>query len=139
MAAGRIGMGGITRAAVPAERGAPRARGGFRLPPAGTAPASGPSAAGTVQPLGLMALQEVEDAAGRDQRGAARARALLQELSALQAEMLRGRADSGRLLRLAELAEGEPPADPVLADALAGIALRARVELARRGIMVAAR
>ena len=51
--------------------------------------------------------------------------------------MLRGGADPDRLARLAQLAEGESPADPVLADALAGIALRARVELARRGIMVA--
>ena len=63
---------------------------------------------------------------------AARARDLLRELSALQAGLLRGGPDPAGLQRLAALAEGEMPPDPVLADALAGIALRARIELARR-------
>jgi hypothetical protein len=81
-----------------------------------------------------MALQEAEDAAARDRRGAARARDMLKELSAMQAEMLRGAAEPGRLERLVRLVEGEAPSDPVLADALAGIALRARIELARRSV-----
>lgn len=136
--AGLVGLGGIGRMAAPAGPRAPsRNSGGFRLPTAEPQGAGEAAAAGALAPLGLMALQESGDAAARNRRGAARARALLKELAALQAEMLRGGTDPERLARLAELAEGEAPADPGLADALAGIALRARIELARRGIMVA--
>jgi hypothetical protein len=136
--AGMYGIGGIGRAA-PANGPRVTARGGgFRLPAAAgeSTEAAGAQAA---TPLGLMALQEAEDAAARDRRGAARARDMLKELSALQAEMLRGAADPARLERLVRLVEGEAPSDPVLADALAGIALRARIELARRSVAGAAK
>jgi hypothetical protein len=116
----------------PAQR-MPRAGTGFRLPDA----AHGAEAAGaiaTLTPLGLMALQEEDDPAGRNRRGAARGRALLADLAALQAELLGGTANPARLERLARLSDGESPADPALADALAGIVLRARIELARRGL-----
>ena len=134
------GMNGIGGTARPTAATGPRAAsrpGSFRLPGGGTAEAAESSALAGAAPVGLMALQEADDPAGRDRRGHARAQELLEELAALQTEMLRGGADPDRLARLAQLAEGESPADPVLADALAGIALRARVELARRGIMVA--
>ena len=137
--AGMIGIGGTARPAAGAAAGtrATSRPGGFRLPGGAAAEAGEASALAGAAPVGLMALQEADDPAGRDRRGHARAQEMLQELAALQAEMLRGGADPDRLVRLATLAEGEAPADPVLADALAGIALRARVELARRGIMVA--
>ncbi|MCR0981281.1 flagellar assembly protein FliX [Roseomonas populi] len=132
---GVTGIGGTARAAGPSATRTPPRGGGFRLP-AATGPAeAAPMAA--VAPVGLLAVQAADGAAERNRRGAARARGLLKELSALQAGLLRGEADAGGLARLAELAEGESPDDPALADALAGIALRARIELARRGIMVA--
>ena len=40
---------------------------------------------------------------------------------------------AARLQAIARLGEGESPADPALAEALAAIVLRARIELARRG------
>jgi len=132
---GLAGIGGIARAggtgAARATRGA-----GFRVP-AEAREAGGAAAAAPAAPVGLMALQEADDAAARDRRGAGRARDLLRELAGIQADLLRGGADPERLERLARLAEGEAPPDPVLADALAGIALRARVELARRGVAAA--
>ena len=120
-AAGRVGGARGTRP------------GGFRLPEsareaAATAPAE------EVAPLGLMALQEVEDATARNRRGAARAREMLRDLSSLQAAMLAGESDPAALERLARQAEGDVPPDPVLAEALAGIALRARIEAARHGM-----
>ncbi|WP_159348928.1 flagellar assembly protein FliX [Roseomonas harenae] len=131
--AGMDGIGGVGRAG-PANGPRITSRGGgFRLP-AGAKESTEAAAAQAATPLGLMALQEAEDAAARDRCGAARARDMLKELSSLQAEMLRGAADPARLERLARLAEGEAPADAVLADALASIALRARIELARRSV-----
>jgi hypothetical protein len=59
---------------------------------------------------------------------------MLQELKALQLELLEGRADPGRLEQLSRLTEGEKPADPILAEALEAVVLRARLELAKRGI-----
>jgi hypothetical protein len=55
-------------------------------------------------------------------------------LKALQLELLEGRADPARLQELIRLTQGEKPADPGLAEALEAIALRARLELARRGM-----
>ncbi|MFC0408916.1 flagellar assembly protein FliX [Roseomonas elaeocarpi] len=107
------------------------AAGGFTLPEetteAGTATAAAPLAA-----VGLLAIQEEpDDPAERDRQGRQRAAAMLEELQALQRELLSGRADPARLERLASLAEGRAASDPVLADALSAIALRARVEIAR--------
>jgi hypothetical protein len=59
---------------------------------------------------------------------------MLRELKALQLELLEGRADPARLQELIRLTQGEIPADPGLAEALEAIALRARLELARRGM-----
>ena len=76
---------------------------------------------------------------GRDRRAAARARLMLSDLSALQAGLLSGDADPAVLRRLAAAAAQGVAADPILAEALAGISLRAQVELARRGNTVASR
>ncbi|MBR0673767.1 flagellar assembly protein FliX, partial [Neoroseomonas soli] len=84
--------------------------------------------------IGLLALQEAGPVAERDARARRRGDALLRELSGLQAELLAGRVDPARLQALAALAEGESAADPALAAAVAAIALRARIELARRGM-----
>ena len=56
-----------------------------------------------------------------------------QELEALQLAFLCGRIEPGRLTRLAAMAEGEAGADPALREIIAGISLRARIELARLG------
>jgi hypothetical protein len=61
------------------------------------------------------------------------AESALDELRALQLDLLRGGTDSVRLARLATLAGSTDLAgDPVLRDAVAAVRLRARVELARR-------
>jgi hypothetical protein len=46
--------------------------------------------------------------------------------------LLAGRADPARLHRLEALTQGDAAADPALAEAVAAIALRVRIELARR-------
>jgi hypothetical protein len=125
------GVGG--GAAARGRSGARAAAGGFRLGGAGgAAPAEAPAAPAAALAAGLLALQEAAPAAERDARARRRGEALLRALSALQAELLGGRADPARLEALATLAEGEQAADPALAEAVAAIALRARVELARR-------
>ncbi|WP_198383302.1 flagellar assembly protein FliX [Roseomonas sp. KE2513] len=124
LAAGRAGAARGTRV------------GGFRLPESARE-AVGSAAAEELAPLGLMALQEVDDATARNRRGAARAQEMLRDLSALQAAMLSGEANPAALERLASQAEEEVPPDPVLAEALAGIALRARIEAARHGLRLA--
>ncbi|HYZ33746.1 MAG TPA: flagellar assembly protein FliX, partial [Crenalkalicoccus sp.] len=55
------------------------------------------------------------------------------ELGGLQAELLGGTPDPDRLARLAALQDGEEGCDPGLREAVRGLALRAAVELARRG------
>jgi len=109
--------------------------GGFRVSSGGgdAKEAGSASALGAAAAIGLLAVQEQGPAAERDARGFRRGEAMLEELKALQAELLAGRADTARLERLASLSEGVKPADPGLAEALAAIALRAKIELARRG------
>jgi hypothetical protein len=126
------GVGRIGGAAAP--RRAVRAAGGFGLPGTGSAAAAATSSAGDV--AALLALQEGErtrDLEPPAERARRRARAALDELRGLQLELLRGGADPARLERLAELAEAEETlADPALREVVAGVALRVRVELARR-------
>ena len=82
---------------------------------------------------GLLALQEQTDGGEtRDRAARRRGRDLLGELAALQRDLLAGGPDPARLARLAAMAESLPEAaDPRLRDAVAAIALRARVEAAR--------
>jgi hypothetical protein len=118
----------------PAARGGRAGRaGGFRLAAAGTSAAGGAAPASAAMAAGLLALQESAPAAERDARARRRAEAMLRGLAEVQAALLCGRADAARLAALAALTEGEEPADPALAEALAAIRLRLRVELARWG------
>ena len=127
-------VGDIRGAAIgPAGRKGRAGGGDFRLP-GGAEAAGGTEAAAAASPLSLLGVQEDTDPRGRDERGARRGAALLRELAELQRELLGGRRDPERLRRLAALAEGEAPADPVLAEAVEAVALRARVELARAGM-----
>lgn len=113
-------------------RGARGAGGAFSLG-GGTAPDAAAAAEGAaaVSAVGLLALQEGAPAAERDARARRRGEAMLQGLASLQAALLGGRFDPALLAQLADLAEGEAAADPALQAAVAGIALRLRVELAR--------
>ncbi len=115
------------------------AAGGFSVgePAAGgQAAAAGVGAAAPAAAVGLSLLAAQEGnggrGAGRDAAARRRAASILDELSGLQAELLGGRADPGRLARLAALGEGEEGLDSGLRDAVRAVALRARVELARR-------
>ncbi len=128
------GIRGIGAGAAARGRGVRGGTGGFRVgggaaAAAGTQAAESPAAASAI---GLLALQETAPAAERDARARRRGDAMLRELAALQRDLLAGRADAGRLHVLAELAAGEAAADPALAEAVDAIALRVRIELARR-------
>jgi len=127
-------VGGIGNG-MAAPRRAGRAAGGFALPDA-----AGAQAAAAATPAGsvaaLLGLQE--QAPGSEPpaaRGRRRARAALDELRGLQLDLLRGTADPARLERLLALAEAERGiTDPHLRDALDEVALRVKVELARRRV-----
>ncbi len=112
------------------------AAGGFHLPEAaGGAAAKGVAPAMAVGLSAMLALQEMPDPAVGDREAHRHGREMLEELAALQRELLAGvganpgPADRRRLARLA----GTVPqaADPGLREAVAAIALRARLELAR--------
>ena len=133
-----IGPTGIVGAAQ--ARG--RARGtGFRMADGLAAPAAGP--AGEAEEVaeaslaGLLALQEELDGGTVRDRGARRrGRDLLEELAALQRDLLSGAPDPARLARLAGMADTVPEAaDPRLRDVVNAIVLRARVEAARYGAL----
>lgn len=113
-----------------APRRAGRTTGSFILPGDKAEPTA---EAAPAAPAALLALQEapkVDDVAVCAQR---RAAAVLAELRGLQLDLLRGSMDSERLARVAALAlPQEAVADPLLAELLAQVALRARIELARR-------
>ena len=109
-----------------------RRGGGFALPSeAATAQVGGLASAG---PLGgLLALQESMTPEPADQRARRRASKALRELTGLQLELLGDSPDQARLARLQSLAEEEAEgAEPALAALLQEVALRARIELARR-------
>jgi hypothetical protein len=128
------GIRGIGAGAAARGRGVRGGTGGFRVGGATTEAsaaqaAQGPAAASAI---GLLSLQETAPAAERDARARRRGDAMLRELAALQRDLLAGRADAGRLQVLADLAAGEAAADPALAEAIDAIALRVRIEIARR-------
>ena len=140
------GDGGVRRlgAGAPAATGratrAGRAVGRFHLTdPAAPDQAASAAAATALPPAGpgLLALQEHGGNDARDTEAHRRGTAMLDALRQIQAEMLGDRCDPVRLSRLAALAEGECGADPRLREALAAIALRARVELVRLRIATA--
>lgn len=101
---------------------APRAAG-----TASMAPAAGIDA--------LLALQGAEDPMLKRKKAIRRGTALLDTLEAVKADLLVGRVSEGRLNQLMALIgqareRGEPQLDALLDD----IELRARVELAKRGV-----
>lgn len=110
---------------------------GFSVPdPAPAETASVP--AGELAPValgGMIALQELGDECAEDRAARRRGHALLAALAALQRALLTEAGDPEPLARLAGLAEQVPAAaDPRLREAVAAIVLRARVELAKRGL-----
>jgi hypothetical protein len=91
-----------------------------------------------VQPpglVGMLALQEAEAQAAGVKNAKRHASALLDALRELQHGLLSETEDKPEnIARLARLFGGAPAvADPQLADLLAAIRLRARIELLRRG------
>lgn len=127
---------GIGAPARPA--GGPRRAGaaGFAIPSGAAKPATAPIAASAAAPLeGMLALQEAEGDAVRDRAARKHGQALLAALARLQSALLGGGDDPAALHEVAALAAHMPPAPtPALAAALAGVSLRAQVELARRGL-----
>ena len=117
-----------------------RSAGGFCVggPEGGEGPgtaAPAPDGVGKAAAVGLSLLVAQEGGgrgAGRDAAARRRAASILDELNGLQAELLGGGADPARLARLAALGEGEEGTDSGLRDAVRAVALRARIELARR-------
>lgn len=106
------------------------ARGAFLLPGVGEEVGEARAA----QPpggIGPAALRP-DEASVRDRQAGRRADGMLDALGLLQLSLLDGSADEAALEKLATLADGEAAADPALASVIIGIALRARVELARR-------
>ncbi len=129
------GVGGVSKGGAAAgARGRARSTSGFLVGGTGAgsgAAAAAASAAGAVG-LPLLALQEAGGRSARDAAARRRASSILDELQGLQAELLGGRSDPARLARLAALEAGEEGADPGLREAVRAVALRARIELARR-------
>jgi len=117
------------------------ARGGrFSAPPADTGQAASGSrgvvATRSVTSLdAVMALQGVDDPAGRRARAVRRGARLLDDLDDLKIGLHDGRLSEGRLGRLmaAVDARRDQTDDAGLEDVLDGIELRARVELAKLG------
>jgi hypothetical protein len=132
------GVTGVGRGGAVSPRGKTRsAASGFSLDGLGSGSAAAETAAASATAavgLSLLAMQENGGRTGRDAAARRRAASILDELQGLQADLLGGRADPARLARLAALQSGEEGADPALREAVRAIGLRARIELARRGL-----
>ena len=84
----------------------------------------------------LLLLQEVDPPEQRNRRARRHAESMLEQLAALQRALLRGEPDAAALAGLAALAQSVPAAvDPGMRDAVAGVTVRAFVELARHGAL----
>ncbi|WP_291295536.1 flagellar assembly protein FliX [Elioraea sp.] len=115
----------------------PGAQGRFRVPTDGSASAASETresaaADGVSIAASLIALQETIEAGERDREARGRADAMLEQLAALQHAMLGGAISPARLASLASLSD-QPrlAADPHLAELVAAVSLRAKIELAR--------
>ena len=87
----------------------------------------------------LLALQAVEDPTVRKRKLVRRGNQLLDTLDEIKADLLVGRASEGRLNQLmALISQAREKSDPRLDALLDDIELRARVELAKRGLFPAA-
>ena len=121
----RIGANGWPQATT--AQLAPRPDQAFRLRPRAVVMAC-PAAA---PPAGLLALSAGMPSA-RDTLARRRGRAMLGGLDTLQRAMLGGGPEGPALRSLAGLVEGEDGEDAAIAEAVRALALRARIELARR-------
>ena len=141
----QIGPAAAIRATEAARTGDAAVSGSAFRMPAETAGASGAAtAASPARGLdALLALQETaaasQDPATRDREARRHGRDLLEELAALQKALLAGgdgaEAADGALGRLVSLLRSMPAAaDPGLDGVLRSVGLRARLELARRGL-----
>jgi hypothetical protein len=130
-----IGRLGGTAVPTPMASAVPRRSGeGFALPTERDAlPATTEMAPSALS--GLLALQEQgEVPTPRDRDARRHGRRLLEELAALQRDLLSGRVTGERLARLTSLVAELPPVDdPGLRAARDAVVLRARIELARYG------
>jgi hypothetical protein len=100
--------------------------------PRSAAPASAAPAAGIEA---LLALQSAEDPALKRKKLVRRGTALLDTLEEVKADLLIGRVSEGRLNQLmALIGQARERGDPQLDALLDDIELRARVELAKRGL-----
>ncbi len=130
-------VGGVAGSA-PAQRATRRSAAGqgFALPQADAAEVAETAdtgAAAAVALGGMLFLQEEDGPEIRDRRARRHGQAMLKELGQLQTALLGGAADGEALRRLSALAGTVPEAaDPMLGSLVRSVALRARVELARR-------
>ncbi|MGV3489975.1 MAG: flagellar assembly protein FliX [Devosia sp.] len=86
----------------------------------------------------LLALQAVEDPLLKKRRAARRGSQLLDTLDGLKTDLLAGKMSEGRLNQLmAVMSQAREQSDPGLDALLDDIELRARVELAKRGLFPA--
>lgn len=130
---GRIRSSPVKRAAKADKAG----KGGFTEHLDGNAAAPGAvTGSGPVQPVdALLAVQEVEDSTSQDTNGRARrwGEDMLDNLERVRLDLLNGSLSYEKLKSLAVLVSDrkETATDPQLAELLAEIELRARVELAK--------
>ena len=97
--------------------------------------AASSAAAATTSIDALIALQAVEDPAAGKKRQMRRGRSLLDVLEALKADVVTGRVSEGHLNQLMVLvSQARERSEPGLDALLDDIELRARVELAKRGL-----
>ena len=138
----QIGAAAAIRATETARGGDAAAAGpAFRVPGEAASTGAAVTAASPARGLdALLALQETavpQDPATRDREARRHGRDLLEELAALQKALLAGgdEAGEGALGRLVALLRSMPAAaDPGLDGVLRSVGLRARLELARRGL-----
>ncbi len=124
-----------TRLATSRTRSASGAGGRFSVPSDEGAPSRTQGADGiaSLSYSGLLALQQEPDPRDQDRRATRHGEAMLVELGALQRAMLGGGDPTEALRKLAEMAEAIPAAtDPRLSALIGAIALRGRLQLARR-------
>lgn len=110
---------------------------GFQINETGlSSRAAGPGAAAPSTGIdALLALQAAPDATEKRRRQMRRGRSLLDTLDALKADLLAGQIGEGHLNQLLVLiGQARERTEPGLDSVLDDIELRARVELAKRGI-----
>ncbi|MBN9310379.1 MAG: flagellar assembly protein FliX [Devosia sp.] len=132
---------GNTRITNVAGRSAPGASSGtFRVGQGGDAPESRPVAPSTPTTSidALLALQAVEDPLARRRKLVRRGNQLVDALDGLRTDLLAGRLSDGRLNQLmAVVSQARERSEPGLDALIDDIELRARVELAKRGLFPA--